>query len=74
MSSLEIVPVNLDVVAVELMPVEHLLRSLGAGAWIPFAPDGSLTGGDRSMGSSAGHGATVGYHVHVRCTATCRGR
>lgn len=72
MATVEVVPGNLDVVAVELIPVEHLLRSLGAGAWIPLAPDGRFGGGDRSMGSRPGHVATERYVVHVGLTTTCR--
>ena len=49
MASAEIPPGNLDVIAVELVPIEHLFGSLDAGAWVPFTPDGGCSRGNRSI-------------------------
>jgi len=70
MATAEIPPGNLDIIAFELIPVEHLFRSLYTGARIPLAPDGGHSCGNRSIRSGTGHGATEGHVVHVGLTAT----
>lgn len=61
----QIETLNFDVVAVQLMPVQHLLGALDAFRWVVFAPFGGLSLGDDFVGLGAGDVASVGDLVHV---------
>lgn len=70
--AISLVTTSLDVVAIELMPVNHLLGALGACRWISFAPYTRLRRGNRSCASSASHLASVAGHVHVGLSTSVR--
>ena len=64
--------IDLDIVPLELIPIHHLLRTLGASTGVVFTPLGRLRGGNRRIGARVGNAATEGLMVHVRLAASAK--